>query len=59
MLGTYRPLFQISKQDKIHNEIDCYDKTVPVFFYFTQHFAAPFLYVWQNAMGVSLKLLFC
>ena len=46
MVGSYKPLLQISKQDKIGNEIDCYDKTVPVFFYFTQHFAAPFLEVW-------------
>jgi hypothetical protein len=46
MVGSYRPLLQISKQDKIGNEIDRYDKTVPVFFYFTQHFAAPFLEVW-------------
>ena len=46
MVGSYRPLLQISKQDKIGNEIDCYDKTVTVFFYFTQHFAAPFLEVW-------------
>ena len=46
MVGSYRPLLQISKQDKIGNEIDSYDKTVPVFFYFIQHFAAPFLEVW-------------
>ena len=46
MVGSYRPLLQISKQDKIGNELDSYDKTVPVFFYFTQHFAAPFLEVW-------------
>lgn len=32
MVGSYRPLLQISKQDKIGNEIDRYDKTVPVFF---------------------------
>ena len=35
MVGSYRSLLQISKQDKIGNEIDRYDKTVPVFFYFT------------------------
>ena len=29
MVGSYRPLLQISKQDKIGNEIDRYDKTVP------------------------------
>ena len=46
MVGSYRPVLQISKQDKIGNEIDRYDKTVPVFFYLTQHFAAPFLEVW-------------
>ena len=28
MVGSYRPLLQISKQDKIGNEIDRYDKTV-------------------------------
>ena len=28
MVGSYRPLLQISKQDKIGNEIDSYDKTV-------------------------------
>ena len=46
MVGSYRPLLQISKQDKIGNEIDRYDKTVPVFFDLTQHFVAPFLEVW-------------
>lgn len=58
MVGTYRPLFQISKQDKIHNEIDRYDKTVPVFFILLNILPLLFLMYGQNAMGVSLKLLF-
>ena len=42
MVGSYRPLLQISKQDKIGNEIDRYDKTVPVIFLFYSTFCRSF-----------------
>ena len=45
MVGSYRPLFQVIEQDEIYDEIGDYHKTVPVFFYLTQHFAASFLEV--------------
>ena len=48
VVGMYRPLFQIIKQDKIYDKITEDHKTVPVFFYLTQHNAS-FLEVWPGA----------
>lgn len=47
MVGSYRTVFKIIEQNEINDKIGYYYKTVPVFFYFTQHFAS-FLEEWLS-----------